>query len=192
MGISHYIKTIIILISLIAGCSFSLFAEKCFNDRDLYDLKGNVKKCVIKTKSPIASDTKPQFLTSGELKNNTFARTRCGKVLGSGMAGLGNCIDLSIEYNASGKPLKFVESTTFGGGQTTDIENIYDGELLKGRNIKISSKKGITKIVMDYSNEIVDSNGNWTSRNVKQSIWKPGAKTPQITSYTEQRDICYY
>lgn len=171
--------------------AISANAQESFNDLELFDLRGHVEKCVIKTKNPASRNNKPEFTKQGELRWNDFARNRQGKALGSGMTGIDVYSDLRINYDEAGRFTGASEESTIGGSRSMAVSNLFEGDRISGRDIVIRNGQDVRQINLRYSDEKYDDHGNWTSRKASQTeIDKNGKK--KESEYMETRQISYY
>lgn len=185
----HICLMLPLLLMLVTAISAN--AQESFNDLELFDLRGPVEKCVIKTENPASKNDKPEFTKQGELTWNDFARNRQGKALGSGMTGLDVYSNLRIKYDDDGKFIGADEESTIGGSRSMSVSNLFEGDRISGRDIEIRNGQDVRQIRLRYSDEKLDDRDNWTSRKVIQTETDKNGKTKE-SEYMETRQISYY
>lgn len=155
----------------------------------LYGLKGEVKSVKMKSEFPLANRS-VSFTEDGLQDKGLFAYDKEGYPIGFGTYFGNDLILMNVFYDDSHKPsvIKYRADTKDDSTEFTCTVS-YDGDRVKETEIVFPNRT----IIMTYSNEVFDPQGNWTQRDVKEMVMSGDNKTSESDKeYKETREIRYY
>lgn len=177
----------LVIIAALLGVFFA--RSEGYKAPALYGLKGDVKSVKMKSEFPIA-DRAVSFTDEGLQDKSSFAYDKEGYPIGFGTYIGNELILLSVSYDDSHKPtaLKYRASTKDKNTEFT-CTMTYDGERVAETEIAFPNRT----VVMTYSDEELDPQGNWISRTVKETVVPADDSVPGSDKvYQETREIKYY
>lgn len=189
-----------LVIVLFVLASIGLANAQEFKEGLLYDLTGNVKEMKLSTKSSFLKKH-VKFRDNGKCKKSITFFDDENYPLGYDMSmnTMKFAMSQKVKYDDRKRIASVTQFTSYDGGITQTTTNYYSNEaapLQIGRSVyTYANKDSEWSADCEYTDYIYDDNGNWISRQVKQTTTqtnKKGEKGEEVSEYTETRTIKYF
>ncbi|MDE7080334.1 MAG: hypothetical protein K2O78_01580 [Muribaculaceae bacterium] len=190
----------LLIIAIMAMGYFGISKAQEYKEGLIYDLTGNVKEMKLSTKNSFLK-THVKFQNNGKCKKSMTFFDDENYPLGYDLStnvmnfSLSQKVDYDEQHRVS---LVTLKSSQDGGTTQTTTHHYTDPNFPTqiGRSVfSQTDKNGEVLADCEYSGYVYDDNGNWTSRQVKQTVTqinKKGGSMVYNTQYTETRTIKYF